>query len=126
MNPKYSSWIALHYPDNTGTEAYGKCAEATELMVAEFPELLRVRGHYMCAIWGMREHWWCETADGEVIDPTANQFPTKGVGTYITYVPDERGEPTGKCLDCGEYTYDGRNFCSDRCERATRAYMGLD
>jgi hypothetical protein len=121
MSPQYQSWISEHYPDASG---YGKCHEATEELVAAFPELRRVRGFYLCGVWGQREHWWCVAPDGSIVDPTAGQFPSKGFGVYSELDPDEP-EPTGKCLDCGEYVYDGNTFCDTTCEARTRAYMGI-
>ena len=52
----------------------GNCREATAAMVKAFPELRRVRGHY-----GWCPHWWCETPDGTVVDPTARQFTPGGI-----------------------------------------------
>jgi hypothetical protein len=43
---------------------------------------------------------------------TASQFPSKGRGSYVQWNEDDP-EPTGKCLECGEYTYDGKQMCSD-------------
>lgn len=90
-------------------------------MVAAFPELKRVRGHYFCSIWGQRAHWWCEAPDGTIIDPTSSQFPSKdetaprGFGVYVPWKEGEE-EPTGKCQNCLDYTYGGATFCSDTCE----------
>jgi len=112
----YQQWIDEHVP--TDESALARCAEVTLAMVEAFPELLRVRGHYFCQLWNAdREHWWCETADGEIWDPTVRQFPSKGHGIYT---PWEEGqpEPTGKCIECGEHCYDGKTFCSQAHERA--------
>lgn len=109
MNPEHEAWIAANV-----TETFGKCREVTEQMAAAFPELRRVRGHYYCASWGEREHWWLVDAEGEVVDPTAAQFPTRGAGAYVEWEKD-RKEPTGMCPNCGEYCYDGHYFCSERC-----------
>ena len=74
MNSKYEKWVAEH----TEICAGANCAEATSLLIIEFPELTRVRGHYYCVVWGEREHWWCVDPQDNIVDPTASQFPTKG------------------------------------------------
>lgn len=35
----------------------------------------------------------------------------------------EQGEPTGLCLECGGYCYDGKQFCCSSHEAATRSYL---
>ena len=117
----YVKWIAENYQGG----GPGQCSEASSRMVAAFPELARVRGHYYCVIWGEREHWWCKTSEGLVVDPTAGQFPSKGHGEYVEW--DEGSpEPIGMCIDCGSYVYEdgySTNFCSRACERATLNYL---
>lgn len=116
----YQTWIDQHYP--TRKAATCKCAEATEAMCEEFPELARVRGHYDCWAWGMREHWWCVTPDGAIVDPTARQFPSEGSCQYIAF--NESGpEPTGKCPNCGGYCYDNDTCCSDAYSREYVAFV---
>ena len=117
----YQAWIL----DNI-KEPYGKCAEYTLLMVDQFPELTRVRGHYGCPIWGDREHWWLKTPDGAIVDPTMAQFPTKGIAATYTEVDESRPEelPTGKCRCCGSYCYHGARACSKRCEEEILAELG--
>lgn len=108
----YHSWIEKHYP--TPESAYGKCAEATTAMLAAFPELRRVRGHYYCMIWGERAHWWLVTSDGQVVDPTAAQFPSGGRGVYEPWT-EGADESTGKCPNCGDFVYNHGAVCSDTC-----------
>jgi len=111
-NAPYQHWI------DQNVDVAGRCKEITEAMVKEFPELRRVRGHYYCWIWGEREHWWLVTSDGEVIDPTAAQFPSKGEGRYVEF---DGQEPTGMCPNCGEYCYNGEqvhNHCYDEFMRS--------
>jgi len=107
----YSEWI-----QNNVAETFGQCAEATAKMQDAFPELTRVRGHYFCPIWEDRAHWWLVDPAGKIVDPTAGQFPSKGNGTYTMWDESEP-EPTGKCLECGEYAF-GSNFCSDEHQAA--------
>lgn len=119
MEERYSAWITSHVTPET---AYGGCAEITLAMQSAFPELHRVRGHYDDAIWGLRDHWWLETQDGEIVDPTAMQFPTKGSGEYIEW-DDSRPEPTGKCPNCGGECYEHKSVCSEECWTDYRAYL---
>ena len=118
MNADYEAWIVAHVPENSA----GRCAEITQEMVAAFPELTRVRGHFNDAVWGRRAHWWLVDRDGSIVDPTAAQFPCKGVGFYEPW-PEGTEEPTGKCLNCGEYAYGHQTFCSKICEIETTAEM---
>ena len=69
-------------------------------MVEAHPELRRVRGYYKHPDVGSIGHWWCKTVDGEIIDPTAAQFPQGG--TYQEWQDGVDFDPIGKCLECGE------------------------
>jgi hypothetical protein len=89
-------------------------------MAEAFPELQRVRGHYVCPVAGRQQHWWLVTPDGEVIDPTCRQFPSGGFGTYEPHVGPV---PTGKCLCCGKYVYDSTWCCSQSCLEELTAYF---
>jgi len=112
----YTGWIAENV-----TETYGKCSETTAKMLLAFPELTRVRGYYYCPIWGERRHWWLVDSSGKVIDPTKDQFPSKGIGHYEPWVEGTE-EPTGKCPNCGGYCYGGSFCCSDDCGQAYVAF----
>jgi len=107
----YSNWVSENV-----TEQYGKCAEVTEKMQKSFPELERVRGHYYCYVWGERQHWWLVDRDNNIIDPTMEQFPSKGRGRYEPW-NEGAPEPTGKCPNCGELIYSGDFVCGDICGR---------
>src|SRR5687767_13556478 len=102
--------------------AYGNCVEATTAMASAFPELRRVRGHYYCAVWGERQHWWLVTPDGTIVDPTAAQFPTEGHGVYEPW-DESAEEPSGRCPNCSGYVYGGGTVCSDDCAREYEAYV---
>jgi len=102
--------------DMTYTKAYGNCKEVCEGMKKRFPELRLVRGHYYCAVWSKRGHWWLETESGERIDPTAMQFPSKGKGVYEEW-DDSQPEPTGMCPNCGELCYNGE-YVHEHCYNA--------
>lgn len=120
MNEHYAKWIrdyeerhAVNVHGNTheeriATGVRAMCGSATEDMVATFPELRRVRGHY-----GYHTHWWCVTPDGEIVDPTAKQFPPG-----LEYKEYTGPDPVGKCMWCGElvWNYDyGSSACSKDC-----------
>ena len=112
----YADWITDH-----ATDTYGCCAELTQQMAEAFPELTRVRGHYYCTAWGRRAHWWLATPGGEIVDPSANQFPSRGHGHYAPW-DETRPEPTGMCPNCGGEVYDGGTCCSAACTRKYAAY----
>jgi hypothetical protein len=112
----YREWIAA----NVNGTGYGECAEVTEAMAAAFPELRRVPGHYYCHTWGERAHWWLVAPDGQIIDPTAQQFPSAGLGEYVEW--DGSPLPTNPCANCGEPVYDGSAVCGEECHRAYVAY----
>jgi len=123
---KYREWIEKNVDKN----CLGQCSEITKKMEEEFPELIRVRGHFMCVHWGLRSHWWLIDPDGEIIDPTVVQFPTHQQGLMqdpptAHYEPwdESREEPTGKYPNCGDYCYNGDYCCSEACDRAYCAYL---
>jgi len=115
---KYQRWI-----EENVTESYGMCKEVTLSMSKEFPELIRIRGHYYDYLWGERQHWWLETTLGVRIDPTKDQFPSKGTAEYVPWVEGSQ-EPTGKCPNCGDLIYDG-GYTHEEChEEFARVCMG--
>lgn len=95
----------------------GKCKEFCEEAVSKDPTLTLVRGHYYCPIWNSNEpHWWTERDDGTIYDPTKDQFPSAGLGSYVKF--------TGvvECAQCGKLVFeedarvDGNYaFCSYEC-----------
>lgn len=118
MSDQYQRWIEANVKD----DGYGQCAEVTAAMASAFPELRRVRGHYYCTVWGQRTHWWLVDRDGARVDPTATQFPSKGVGVYEEWAEGEE-EPSGKCQNCSGYVYGGGTVCSDQCAREYERYL---
>lgn len=128
MDERHVEWIRGYEERVGGPHAtIGRCKYAAEEMAAVFNELRVVRGHVECPEpWGRRGHWWCVTADGEVVDPTAGQF-TSGILSYEEYVD---GAPVrlGKCMDCGEPIWGpadrGRQvFCDASCSDSYAAYL---
>lgn len=118
MQSKYQAWVVENV-----TETFGKCKEITHAMVKAFPKLTRVRGFYMCADWGKRAHWWLVDAEGKVVDPTADQFPSQGTSEYAQWIEGSE-EPTDKCMNCGGYTYGAKRACSVTCAEALEKYYG--
>lgn len=97
----------------------GKCKEMCEALVSSSPDLRMVRGHYYEPHWDRYEqHWWCITPDGKIIDPTKDQFPSKGSGIYTEF------DGFVDCTVCGkkisEDQIDGHSigrhiYCSYEC-----------
>jgi len=120
----YEDWIIANVPLEP-ILARGKCFGTTAMMVNAFPELRRVRGHYLCPSWGRQEHWWCLAPDGTIVDPTGHQFPSCylypgiSLGVYEP-LPDDAEAPIGKCMVCGSYCWASEaapstNACSSEC-----------
>lgn len=94
----------------------GKCKELSEAAIEADSTLTLIRGHYICPIWGEQPHWWTVRPDGTVFDPSKNQFPSKGIGTYIPF------DGTVTCSECGKELKEkdaefesNYAFCSVRC-----------
>ena len=95
----------------------GRCKELSEAAVAQDPTLKLTKGHYFCPIWNSEEpHWWCVRPDGSIHDPSAKQFPSKGLGIYTEF------DGTFECAECGKAVaeddalYESNYaFCSSRC-----------
>jgi hypothetical protein len=95
----------------------GKCKEYAEKEVKADPSLRLVRGHYICPLWGVQAHWWCERPDGSVVDPTVKQFPTAGAGAeYIEFDGLVDCEYCSKrVLQEDVYRVDQHVYCSYEC-----------
>lgn len=121
MLSKYRDWIRERGLYDS-EKAIGRCADVTAEMVKDFPELVRVRGWYVCPMTGERPHWWCMTADEEVVDPTVSQFPTAGQFAEYRMIAAGEPVPVGKCMECGGWCYDGSllPFCCPDHEEAFR------
>jgi hypothetical protein len=137
MDPRYAEWITAHRNPDDPFHGRGACESLSSLMAQEFPELRQTAGYYYDSCWGPQQHWWCVAPDGTVVDPTSEQFPSKGRGTYEELSEDDR--PVGCCMDCGsdvfrKYVNDdddlvpnpsAPSFCCPECEKATRRYLGV-
>lgn len=124
MKNNYQEWISINFP--TPQSARKMCSEATEKMIDEFPELVRVRGlAHVKEPYGLpptrTPHWWCKDKHGNIIDPTSHQYPT----SILKYEPvdNSKGEPSGKCPNCGNLCYEGSYICSDACEKEYIDYV---
>ncbi len=127
----YEGWISRRLAGKIG---YGDCREVCQDMVDQFPDLDLCRGIFHSIAWGNRQHWWCATAGGKIVDPTARQHPDGAIFpeddsryTDLTNVTEEEAIelghiPTGKCPECGEEFYHPRrDFCSDECRSSFEA-----
>lgn len=115
MSDKFAEWIAQQGLPSCPA---GLCESVTARMAEAFPELTRVRGHFVT---GRKDypHWWLITERGEIVDPTAGQF--EGIPGF--YEAHEGPEPTGKCPNCGGYIYNGGAVCGDECGISYAAYV---
>lgn len=120
MKQEYVDWIKTNVPDYAS--AFGQCASVTEKMAEAFPELKRVRGHYYCYAWGERAHWWLVTPDKEIVDPTCEQFPSKGRGQYDEWDESKEMPVISVCANCGEEFEGTGTCCSSGCHSAYVAY----
>lgn len=94
----------------------GKCKEMSEALVDADPALTLVRGHYMCPMWGEQPHWWAKAADGTIIDPTKDQFPSRGIGEYVEFDGEIACANCGKSVREEEADIEGNYaFCSYEC-----------
>lgn len=147
--PAHVDWIASyvqgvdadpHYAGDNWTLASklrGHCHSACIEMLQAFPDLILVRGWTVSpeyadvAAENIEEldpgdgHYWLETADGQIVDPTAQQFRS----TNPHYVAFDESKahtlPTGKCPNCGDYCYNNTDCCTDECFKSYCAYMGI-
>lgn len=126
----YEEWIKA-YVARVKSQLLGRCAEAVQEMAAAFPALRVAKGHVDVPGWGRRGHWWLVDKDGQIVDPTAGQFPA--IFGYEEY-QDGQEIRVGTCMNCGEGTYAYSmaeaeaiagcppSVCSPDCERALHAY----
>lgn len=120
---QYFEWIE-NYLKEENYDVLCKCVEATKKMNSEFPELIKVRGHVFCWEGGKYEkypHCWLETQHGHIIDPTRTQYDYL-IHHYEAW-DESKGEPTGKCPNCGEYCFNNRYLCSEKCDAEYLAYV---
>jgi len=99
------------------TKYRGKCKEMSEELCRKDPSLTLVRGYYHCPMWGRQPHWWVKDKQGNIVDPTVQQFLTAGIAAeYAEY------DGTAECSNCGKdvivsecRTESNYVFCSEKC-----------
>ena len=126
MKSKYFAWIEKHYP--TPESATLQCKEASLKMAKRFSELKRVRGMvHVKEPHGLpptkSPHFWLIAEDNSIVDPVVHQYPL-GVVKYVP-INETLGDPTGKCMNCGDFCYKGYNVCSKKCARAMEPNIDL-
>ena len=122
MKQEYKDWITNHLKKLRTTNGYGMCREISTSMVEAFPSLTLTRGH-VYTDWGKRGHWWCETEDNEVVDPTAKQF--QSIFSYEEY-KEGMDIRHGVCPNCGKELWgkpdEPKDFCSNACAKSYADY----
>jgi len=110
MRTLFHVWVRRNVPKDCA----GRCEEFAFAMAKAFRSLTVRYGHYVHSYGTAEVHFWCEDADGSVVDPTASQFPPGG--SY------RRGRIGGRlvralCAKChGPLFEDGLGTCPDGCE----------
>lgn len=88
-----------------------RCAEFSKAFVERFPELRIERGWVKSITldhkdYKGQEHHWCVGPNGEVIDPTLNQFGFWSQHVvYTIFNPEVDEIYIGKCCNCGTEIY---------------------
>lgn len=76
---KYEEWIQKLLA--SGAEIHGMCNSICELMRKDFPEL-EMHGGYVITALGTDVHFWLEDPDGNIVDPTEEQFGLLSIDDY--------------------------------------------
>lgn len=108
--------------------SHNHCSQFTRHMAERFPELRRVAGFYLSPAGASHgEHWWLESSEGLIVDPTADQWPSRGKGTYIRYDPTKHLVSKGSCPSCGVglYSRTGSHPCSRECDESLANEYGV-
>ena len=126
----YEEWIAPYAANKE--RLMGACKWVCELMMKKFPELKIVPGHVQVPEpWGKRGHFWLVDPEGNIVDPTAAQFP--GILSYEPWTDDEKIR-VGKCMNCGDDIWrkvktleddvtHGECICSPACGKEFEDYL---
>lgn len=96
----------------------GKCKKLCIDLIEKNPELTLIRGHYFCPLWNKEEqHFWCVNKQGDVVDPSKKQFPSKGHGIYTPFNGIVYCEMCSKEMKEEEVFYWQGKYptCSDKC-----------
>lgn len=142
----YKAWIAAYVAAHS---VMASCLSVCEEMQGAFPELRLVRGSIILSgspnqvlsfeldIEGLLPglgHFWLETVDGAIVDPTAAQFTdpdgchgATGISAYQPFDESKAQQlPTGKCPNCGDYCYNNASVCSDECGEQYVRYLNAE
>jgi hypothetical protein len=99
-------------------ELRGKCKEYALKEVEKDPALTLVKGWYYSPITDTKEqHWWTVEPNGEIYDPTAEQFLDLGTGDYIPFVGTYTCDVCSEPFDEGAGYPTGNHYliCSYEC-----------
>lgn len=103
-------------PETDYQKYRGKCKEMSEELVKADHTLVLVRGYYHCPSWGEQPHWWCKKSDGTIVDPSKDQFPSKGIGEYVEFDGNVECSNCHKVMKEEEADLQGNYaFCSYEC-----------
>jgi hypothetical protein len=130
---QWIAWIERYVESQPHRFVRGKCKQAVDLMIADFPELRRAGGFVHWSIPSRDiedQHWWCVSPDGSIVDPTAEQFASSLTKPRYEEVDPEAAStkdriPIGHCMECGNPcfpTSHSHNHCSEECEDLTTQY----
>lgn len=127
---KYEYWVVQNSFDTPATSAL-MCVEACNSMVDCFPELSLKRGVVYsktnadnCSDDHFTEypHTWCETPEGDIVDPTKAQFHL--LGELIYREIDE--EDVRKCMGCGTFYSESSSGLYGLCGQCKWSRVGLE
>lgn len=112
LKPEYKEWIDINVkvPQNN-------CESYSIMMHDKFPELKLVRGFYNEPVNVKTPHWWLKDKDGNIVDPTFDQF----IGPQLKFFYEEWKvlgdwftKPVGICIICGEESFDTDSCCDNK------------
>lgn len=117
FRPKPGETIPLH------TLLRNQCMELSKLFAEKFPDLVTQAGFY-----NGNEHIWCKDTEGNIVDPTYEQFLPGG--EYEEYDEGKHEVYLHTCPNCGSGVYGLKSeagkfggMCSDECGDSYAAYI---
>lgn len=106
-----------------GNYGFGRCRNAVLELAAADRSLTVVRGYA-----DETEHWWLQDPDGNIVDPTADQFERPPTYRPLAVgVPAVRPPLLYRCTECGA-AHDGDlalDFCSEACADAFESDLNM-
>lgn len=110
IDPKYLEYMERTFPQGM-YEQWNKCFQFCKKMNKDFPELVMRRG-YVYSHQNLDNndprypkqytHFWLETEDGSIVDPTIKQFSLLG---ELHYVNVGKLPYQGICNGCGQLLF---------------------